>query len=471
MPRDLGIVGLGVMGESLALNFDDHGWRVAVWNLEAEWVDRFLADNPGRKIEGVPTLAALVAALERPRRVLIMIKAGDPVDQTLEALLPLLDAGDIVIDGGNSHYLDTERRQRAAAARSIRFVGCGVSGGEGGARIGPSLMPGGDADAWPALRPAFESIAARSEYGSCARWMGTGGAGHFVKMVHNGIEYADMQSIAEAYDLMRRCAGLDAARLADVFAAWNQGELESFLLEVSAKIFRVMDPATGRPLVDMIVDEAGQKGTGRWAAQVALEAGVGAPTIAEAVFARIASNGREERAKNAAILAGPKARVSPGEADAIVAAARDALLGARICAYAQGFALIAAASAANGWGVDLGEVARVWTDGCIIRARLLRHLIDVFDEDPASADPMVRGALPRMLSDVQQGWRDALHRFAANGVPAPTIGSALAYYDAARASSLPQNLTQAQRDLFGAHGYERIDRPGHSIHTEWPKGA
>ncbi len=467
--NDIGVVGLGVMGESLALNLDDHGARVAVWNLEGEWVDRFLAENSGRRITGTKTFAELVAALERPRRILIMIKAGDPVDQTLAAILPLLEPGDIVIDGGNSHYLDTARRIDTAASRGVRYVGCGVSGGEGGARFGPSLMPGGDAEAWPAIRPLFESIAARSEFGPCAAWIGSGGAGHFVKMVHNGIEYADMQSIAEAYDLLRRCAGLEAAQLAEVFAAWNEGELESFLVEVTARIFRVADPETGRPLVDLVVDEAGQKGTGRWMSEVALAMGIATPTIAEAVFARVLSSAKAQRAAAASVLAGPKSRIARGEREAIVAEARDALLGARICAYAQGFALIAAASTENRWGIDLREVARVWTDGCIIRARLLRHLMAAFEEDPAAANAMLHGTIAEMLAEAQRGWRGALERFQANGIPAPTIASALAYYDAYRTESLPQNLTQAQRDFFGAHGYRRIDRPGETVHTEWAK--
>ncbi|HEY0590622.1 MAG TPA: NADP-dependent phosphogluconate dehydrogenase [Thermoanaerobaculia bacterium] len=467
MAADIGVVGLGVMGESLALNLDDHGARVAVWNLEREWVDRFLAENSGRRFAGTKTFGDLVASLDRPRRVLIMIKAGEPVDQTLAALLPLLDPEDIVIDGGNSHYLDTERRLKTAAARGVRYVGCGVSGGEGGARYGPSLMPGGDASAWPSLRPLFESIAAKSEFGPCAAWMGAGGAGHFVKMVHNGIEYADMQAIAEAYDLLRRCGGLDAGQLAAVFASWNEGELESFLLEVTTKIFRARDPETGRPLVDLIVDEAGQKGTGRWTAEVALERGVAAPTIAEAVFARIVSSAKAQRVAASSILAGPKPRVAADAADAVAAEARAALLGTRICAYAQGFALIAAASAENGWGVDLREVARVWTAGCIIRARLLRHVIAAFEEEPAARNVMLHGSIAELLLEAQRGWRAGLARFQANGIPAPTISSALAYYDAYRTAALPQNLTQAQRDYFGAHGYRRVDRPGETVHTEW----
>jgi 6-phosphogluconate dehydrogenase len=467
MTSDFGVIGLGVMGESLALNLEDHGASLAVWNRETEWTDRFLAENRERRIVGTKSFEELLAALERPRRLLIMIKAGDPVDQTLSAVLPLLDPGDIVIDGGNSHYLDTERRQKTVASHGVRFVGCGISGGEGGARYGPSLMPGGDADAWPALRPLFEAIAAKSEFGPCTGWMGSGGAGHFVKMVHNGIEYADMQSIAEVYDLLRRCAGLDAARLADVFASWNEGELESFLLEVSARIFRVVDPETGRPLVDLVVDRAGQKGTGRWMAEVALEMGIATPTIAEAVFARVVSSIKEERSAAASLLAGPKPRVEIAESDAIVADAREALLGSRICSYAQGFALIAAASAEKGWNIDLREVARVWTAGCIIRARLLRHLMAAFGENGRIANPMTHSAIAELLAESQRGWRGALGRFQANGIPAPTISSALAYYDAYRTGSLPQNLTQAQRDSFGAHGYERTDRPGETIHTEW----
>ncbi|HVR42882.1 MAG TPA: NADP-dependent phosphogluconate dehydrogenase [Thermoanaerobaculia bacterium] len=468
MPAAFGIIGLGVMGQNLALNVEGQGYPIAVWNLERDWTDRFVAAHAGRRITPARTFEELVAALERPRRILMMIKAGAPVDQTLDALRPLLERGDVVIDGGNSHFRDTERRQESLSGTGIHFVGCGVSGGEQGARHGASLMPGGEREAWDPIRPMLEAAAAKNDLGACVTWVGPGGSGHFVKMVHNGIEYGDMQIIAEVYDVLRRTAPLSAAELAAVFDEWNEGPLESFLVEVTAKIFRVPDDQTGRPLVELILDAAGQKGTGRWSVQLALEAGVPVPTIAAAVDARVTSSLRNERLVAAGILPGPAPGRGKDAASRVVADAREAFLGSRICAYAQGFALIAAASHERGWGVDLREIARIWTGGCIIRAKLLREVIRAYGSEPRPFGFMLDPDVVEMLRSAQEGWRRTLRRASESGIPLPAIGASLAWYDACRSPSLPQNLTQAQRDFFGAHGYERIDRPGLGpFHTDW----
>ncbi|MFN2238245.1 MAG: decarboxylating NADP(+)-dependent phosphogluconate dehydrogenase [Thermoanaerobaculia bacterium] len=467
MSAQFGLIGLGVMGQNLALNFDDHGVSVAIWNLEGEWVERFLrGEGAGRRFSHAATLEDLVTMLERPRRILVMIKAGAPVDQTLARLLPLLEEGDMVIDGGNSHYADTERRQAEASARGVYFVGCGVSGGEEGARRGPSLMPGGDPLAWEPLKPTLEAIAARSEWGPCVSWIGRGGAGHFVKMVHNGIEYGDMQAIAEAWDLLRRRAGLKTEELAAIFERWNRGPLESFLVEITGRIAAERDPETGRPLVDLILDQAGQKGTGRWTARVAIELGIAAPTLAAAVDARVLSSLKAERVDAAAVLEGP-ASPSPADVEVFVASVEKALLATRICAYAQGFALIAAASAEWSWDIRLIEVARVWTAGCIIRARLLADVMNAYAGEPPP-NLLVADGIRQKLAASHTDWRKVIAEGAAAGIPLPAMSSALAYYDSYRTATLPQNLTQAQRDLFGAHTYRRIDRPnGEPEHTDW----
>ncbi|MGH9456723.1 MAG: decarboxylating NADP(+)-dependent phosphogluconate dehydrogenase [Thermoanaerobaculia bacterium] len=468
MAARLGIIGLGVMGENLALNAATHGISVAVWNLETEWTETFLrGPAAGREITGARTFEELAAALEPPRRILMMIRAGDPVDQTVRALAPLLEAGDVLVDGGNSHFADTERRQRDLESTGVRFIGCGVSGGEEGARSGAALMPGGDRDAWPLLEPILTKIAAKSEHGPCVGWIGTGGAGHFVKMVHNGIEYGDMQGIAEAYDLLRRLGGMKASELAEVFSAWNEGPLESFLLRITARIFRVIDEETGRPLVDLVLDAAGQKGTGRWAAEVALEIGLAVPTLSAAVYARVLSSMKEERRAAAAVLSGPGAQPEV-DREKLIRDAHDALLATRICAFAQGFALIETMSARSGWGIDRREVARVWTAGCIIRAELLEPIMAAFARKPDLANLVLDPAFAETLGGLQEGWRRTVALGQTAGVPLPAMSASLAWYDACRTESLPQNLTQAQRDYFGAHGFQRIDRPElGKLHAEW----
>ena len=461
-----GIVGLGTMGRNLALNVEARGFSVAVWNREQDWTEAFVAEHAGRRFTGTASLEAFVAALERPRRILMMIPAGKPVDQTIDRIRPVLDAGDILIDGGNSWYQDTRRRESALRSGGILFVGCGISGGEEGARTGPSLMPGGSPETWTALREIFEAIAARSASGPCVTHVGPDGAGHFVKMVHNGIEYADMQLIAESWDVMRRVLGMTAAETADVWADWNRGPLESFLVELSAQICRVIDPETGNALVDMVLDKAGQKGTGRWTAQVALELAAAVPTIAAATDARLMSSMKAEREAAAAVLPGPAPGATGVARGDVLRDLHDALLMGRVCGYAQGLSLIAAASKEYGWQVDLAEICRIWTAGCIIRARLLDTARAAFLDAPRLPNLLLSPAIAEQLSTVHGGMRRALARMITGGIPAPAHATALAYFDGYRTPRLPQNLTQAQRDAFGAHTYERTDRPG-AQHSAW----
>jgi 6-phosphogluconate dehydrogenase len=459
-----GVIGLGVMGENLALNVEEHGFPVAVWNLETDWTDKFIAKNPGKKLTGAHTLADLVKALERPRRILIMIKAGAPVDMTLEKLAPLLEPGDMVIDGGNSWYEDTLRRQAAMTPKGIHFIGMGVSGGEEGARRGPSLMPGGEPSAWQSLKPILEAIAAKTSSGACVTWVGSGGSGHFVKMVHNGIEYGDMQLIAEAYDLLSRGVGLGAGELAEIFERWNHGQMESFLVELTAKILTKKDDETGKPLVDLVEDAAGQKGTGKWTAQVALDLAVPIPTIASAIEARFLSALRDERQKASAQLPGPSATASRELVDAV----GEALYASKLCSYAQGMALIRAGSDAQKWNVDLVEMARIWKGGCIIRARLLDEIMRAFRAEPALPNLLLDGEFKKQMAASQAAWRRVVAQAAQLGVPVPAMAASLAYYDGYRSARLPQNLTQAQRDAFGAHTYRRIDHLDRGfIHTDW----
>ncbi len=464
-----GIIGLAVMGRNLALNVEEHGFDVAAWNLEPEMTDQFLAQNPGKRLRGARSLEELVGQLARPRRILMMIKAGAPVDMTLERLAPLLAEGDIVIDGGNSWFQDTRRREESYRAKRLHFVGMGVSGGEDGARHGPSLMPGGSSFAYDHLKDVLEAIAAVTESGPCVTHVGPDGAGHFVKMVHNGIEYGDMQLIAEAYDLLHRVVGLEAAELADVFDRWNHGPLESFLIEITAKIFRVKDPATGRPLVDLVEDKAGQKGTGKWTAQVALDVGVPIPTIAAALDARVLSSMKAERVAASSRLGGPAAAKAPaGERAALVDAVEQALYAAKVCSYAQGMSLIRAGGEAFRWSIDLREIARIWKGGCIIRARFLDSIMNAFARNPLLPNLLLDEDFGGRVAQAQDGWRRVVGLAQQVGVPVPAFAASLAYYDSYRTPRLPQNLPQAQRDAFGSHTYERSDRPELGfIHTDW----
>ncbi|MEZ6016795.1 MAG: NADP-dependent phosphogluconate dehydrogenase [Planctomycetota bacterium] len=461
---DFGMIGLAVMGRNLALNIADHGFEVAVWNLEPELTQRAVGESEGR-LRGTVTLSEFVASLERPRRIMMMIRAGAPVDAVLDALEPLLDPGDVVIDGGNSWFEDTRRREQRMARQGVRFVGVGVSGGEEGARNGPSLMPGGDKDAYERIRPVLEAIAARTEHGACVTHIGADGAGHFVKMVHNGIEYADMQFIAEAYQVLTALLGFDPPALAKTFREWNEGALASFLIEITAQIFERKDDRTDGWLVDQVLDKAGQKGTGKWTAQVALDLGVSVPSIAAAIDARVLSSMKRDRERYAPLLAGPQAG---GRAEITVTDVRDALLAAKVGAYAQGMALIAAGAAHYGWEISPKEIARIWTGGCIIRAKFLETMMHAWEQDPALPNLLIDPAVRADLDARQSAWRRVVAAAVTAGVPVPGMAASLAYYDALRTARLPQNLVQAQRDAFGAHTYQRVDDPdGEAVHSEW----
>jgi 6-phosphogluconate dehydrogenase len=461
------IVGLGTMGRNLALNVEDHGFPVSVWNLETDWTDAFVKAHPRAKFTGAATLDALVAGLDRPRRIMMMIPAGAPVDEMIGRLSPLLAPDDIVIDGGNSHFADTRKREAALRAKGLHFVGCGVSGGEEGARYGPSLMPGGSEAAWARIRDVLEAIAAKSDAGPCVTHVGPDGAGHFVKMVHNGIEYGDMQLIAETYDVLHRGLGLTTPQAGEVFAEWNSGPLESFLVELTAKVCRVTDPDTTQPLVDVVQDKAGQKGTGRWTVQIALDLAVAVPTIAAALDARILSALKDQRVAASAVFAGPgSAPFASTGADPWKNDLRDALFAGRVCSYAQGMALIAAGSAEFGWRIDVAEIARIWKAGCIIRARLLDPVRQAFASNPSLPNLLVDPAIAAELRRAAPGWRRVVVAAATSGIAVPALAASLEYFDSYRTARLPQNLTQAQRDAFGAHKFERVDRPGF-VHFDW----
>jgi 6-phosphogluconate dehydrogenase len=462
-----GVIGLGVMGQNLALNIEDHGQCVAVWNLEPEWVERFVSANQSRQIVGSTALEAFVRSLERPRRMLMMIVAGDPVDQMLERIAPLLEAGDILIDGGNSFFKDTQRREAAMRARGLNFFGMGVSGGEEGARHGPSLMPGGDEDAYRHVQKTLEAIAAKTDSGPCVTYCGADGAGHFVKMVHNGIEYGDMQLIAEAYDLLRHALGLAAPEIADVFAQWNRGPLTSYLIEISAEILTAIDPETKRPLVDLILDKAGQKGTGKWTAQTALDLGVPISTISAALDARALSSMKDERMVASAQYGRTPGRYLGDHAE-LIAAIGDALYASKICSYAQGMSLIAAGAREWNWKISLREMARIWKGGCIIRALLLDPIMEAFERQPALPNLLLDADLQSRIGHSLPAWRKVVGLAASLGIPAPAFSASLAYFDAYTDAQLPQNLTQAQRDFFGAHTYQRSDRPEAGfVHSDW----
>jgi 6-phosphogluconate dehydrogenase len=462
-----GVIGLGVMGQNLALNIEDHGQSVAVWNLEADWIERFLQANRGRQIVGNSDLKEFVLSLEKPRRMLMMIKAGDPVDQMLERLAPLLEAGDIVIDGGNSFFKDTQRRELAMRARGLNFFGMGVSGGEEGARFGPSLMPGGDESAYRHMQKTLEAIAASTESGPCVTYIGADGAGHYVKMVHNGIEYGDMQLIAEAYDLLRRALGLSAGEIAEVFAQWNRGPLASYLIEISAQILKAIDPQTKQPLVDLVLDKAGQKGTGKWTAQIALDLGVPIPTISAALDARELSAMKDERVVANAQYKRSLSRFE-GKREDLIEAISHALYASKICSYAQGMSLVAAGAREWKWKIHLREIARIWKGGCIIRALLLDPIMGAFARDSDLPNLLLDADIQRRITTAEPAWRKVVGLAAMLGIPAPAFSASLAYFDSYTTAKLPQNLTQAQRDYFGAHTYQRADHPEKGfVHTDW----
>src|SRR4051794_36202305 len=465
---DIGLIGLAVMGQNLVLNMNDHGYKVAVFNRTVSKVDDFIANEAkGTQVAGAHSIPELIDSLKKPRRVMLMVKAGDTVDQMIDSLTPHLEKGDIVIDGGNSHYPDTNRRTKDLAAKGILFIGTGVSGGEEGARFGPSIMPGGNPAAWPAVKEIFQSIAAKVEDGTpCCDWVGEDGAGHYVKMVHNGIEYGDMQLICEAYQLLRDGLGLNADELHKVFADWNEGELDSYLIEITRDIFTVRDE-DGTPLVDKILDTAGQKGTGKWTAISALDMGMPVTLIGEAVFARCLSAMKDERVKASKILSGPQSKFSGDRAEFIEDVGR-ALYCSKMISYAQGYMLMRAAAQEEGWNLNYGGIALMWRGGCIIRSRFLDNIKAAYDKDPSLSNLLLDDFFRKTLEKYDASWRRAVVRAIEAGVPTPAFSTALGFFDGYRSERLPANLLQAQRDYFGAHTYERIDKPrGEYFHTNW----
>ena len=465
---DIGLIGLAVMGENLVLNMANHGFTVAVFNRTVSKVDDFLAGRAkNRSILGAHSLSELVGQLKKPRRVMMMVKAGSAVDSLIDQLVPLLEPGDILIDGGNSFYSDTMRRTKSLEEKGLLFVGTGISGGEEGAFRGPSIMPGGSDRAWPHVKDLFQGIAAKVDGMPCCEWVGPDGAGHFVKMVHNGIEYGDMQLIAEAYFLLKQVLGMLPPEMGDVFQAWNAGELNSYLVEITARILRQKDPESGEYLVDRILDAAGQKGTGKWTSQVALDLGIPVTLITEAVFARCLSAMKSERVEAAKTLKGPSVQFR-GRRPGFIEDLRQALFTAKICSYAQGFSLLRAASNEHQWGLNLGDVALLWRGGCIIRAAFLERIKKAFDRAPdlpnLLLDPYFKAAVGRGHNRL----RRVVSQTVRLGAPIPAFSAALAFYDSYRSETLPANLLQAQRDYFGAHTFERVDRPrGQFVHARW----
>jgi 6-phosphogluconate dehydrogenase len=466
---DIGLIGLAVMGQNLVLNMNDHGYRVAVFNRTVSKVDDFIQDEAkGTQVVGAHSLEELVGALKRPRRVMLMVKAGETVDQMIEQLVPLLEKGDIIIDGGNSHFPDSNRRTKALNEKGILFIGTGVSGGEEGARKGPSIMPGGNPEAWPAVKDIFQAIAAKVEDGTpCCDWVGEAGAGHYVKMVHNGIEYGDMQLICEAYQLLKDGLGLDADELHEVFAEWNKGELDSFLIEITAEIFAKRDE-DGRPMIDKILDTAGQKGTGKWTAISALDLGMPVTLIGEAVFARCLSALKSERVQASKVLTGPKHATNSQDRKVFIEEVRRALYCSKMISYAQGYMLLRDAAKDQGWNLNMGGIALMWRGGCIIRSHFLGKIKEAYEKNPGLTNLLLDDFFAQVLNNYQDAWRKAIIHAIGFGVPTPAFSTALAFYDGYRAERLPANLLQAQRDFFGAHTYERVDKPrGQFFHTNW----
>ncbi len=468
MASDFGLIGLAVMGQNLALNIESRGYRVAVYNRTTEVTERFVAEHRDKRLVGARTLQELVSQLQPPRKVMLMVKAGPAVDELIEQLIPLLSPGDVIIDGGNTHFADTERRTKYVESRGLWYIGTGVSGGEEGALKGPSLMPGGSPQAWPLVEPIFKAIAAKvGPRGDipCAEWVGPRGAGHYVKMVHNGIEYGDMQLICEAYFLMQRGLALSNDELYEVFADWNRGELDSYLIEITRDIFSVRDEETDNYLVDMILDRAGAKGTGKWMSQLALDLGVPSTLVTEAVYARSLSAMKEQRIRASQVLGGPDGTYS-GDRQQFIDSIRQALYASKICSYAQGFVQLQHAAREYDWPLRLGEIALLWRGGCIIRARFLEHIKEAFDADPDLENLLLAPYFRTVVTQSQDAWRHVVCTAAELGIPVPAFSTALTYYDGYRAARLPANLLQAQRDYFGAHTYERIDKPG-TFHTDW----
>ena len=465
---DIGLIGLAVMGENLVLNMESKGFQVSVFNRTTEKVDNFVNGRAkGKNIKGTYSLEELVKSLERPRKVMLMIKAGSAVDASIESLIPLLEPGDIIIDGGNTHYPDTDRRTAYVESKGLLYIGTGVSGGEEGALLGPSIMPGGSPKAWPLVKPIFQSIAAKVDDGTpCCDWVGENGAGHFVKMVHNGIEYGDMQLINEAYHIMKDLLGMSADEMHQVFKEWNEGPLDSYLIEITRDIMAFKDE-DGSALVEKILDTAGQKGTGKWTAVTALDLGIPLTLIGEAVFSRCLSAQKEERVIASKVLKGPKSEFK-GDKKQFIKDIESALYASKLVSYAQGYVLMAAAAKEFGWNLNYGDIALMWRGGCIIRSAFLGKIKQAFDNNKSLSNLLLDPFFKDVMDKAQQGWRNVVATAVINGIPTPAIATALNYFDGYRSERLPANLLQAQRDYFGAHTYERIDRPrGEFFHTNW----
>jgi 6-phosphogluconate dehydrogenase len=466
---NIGLIGLAVMGENLVLNMESHGYSVAVFNRTTSKVKKFIEGRAkGKNIKGCFSIEELVQSLETPRKVMLLVKAGKAVDDFIDLLLPHLDKGDLIIDGGNSHFPDTIRRSKYVEEKGKLYIGTGVSGGEEGALRGPSIMPGGTPAAWSYVKPIFQDIAAKVADGSpCCEWVGNDGAGHFVKMVHNGIEYGDMQMICEAYWIMKNVLGLSSSEMQPVFAEWNKGELDSYLIEITRDIMGKKDEETGKAMLDIILDTAGQKGTGKWTSEAALDLGIPAQTVAEATFARTMSAIKEERIAASGVLNGPKPAFS-GDKKGFIEKIRRALYASKICSYAQGFQLMRAAAAEYHWTLQYGHIALMWRGGCIIRAQFLGRIKEAFDKNPNLPNLLLDDYFKNIIEQNQSAWREVISTAILNGLPVPAFSSALAYYDGYRSALLPANLLQAQRDYFGAHTYERTDKPrGQFFHTNW----
>ncbi len=473
--KQIGVIGLAVMGRNLALNIADHGYTVAAYNRSPEKTGELLKEDASKRIAATWSVGEFAGSLETPRKIIMMVKAGDAVDETIRHLLPFLSAGDILIDGGNSYYPDTIRRSSELEAKGLHYIGAGISGGEEGARNGPAIMPGGDERAYKKIESILTDIAAKVDGEPCCSYIGKDGSGHFVKMVHNGIEYGDMQLICEAYDILRNVAGLSMPELQKTFTEWNKGELNSYLIEITSEILSKSDSETGKYMVDVILDVAGQKGTGKWTSQAALDMGVATPTITESVFQRYLSSIKEERVAASEKLKGPsrtasnsgKTMAAEEETKAnLIEMVRRALYASKICAYAQGFSLMKAASEANGWGLRLGDIASIFRGGCIIRAQFLNRIRNAYEKEPGLSNLLMDDYFSNIMESYQEDWRNATIAAIKAGIPVPAFTSALSYYDSYRANLLPMNLLQAQRDYFGAHTYRRTDREG-AFHTQW----
>jgi 6-phosphogluconate dehydrogenase len=464
--QQVGVIGLAVMGKNLALNIESRGFSVALYNRSAEKTNELLTEAPSKNLVGTFSIEDFVQSLETPRKILIMVKAGIPTDDTINQLVPFLSQGDILIDGGNAFFPDTQRRNKDLQAQGFRFIGAGVSGGEEGALKGPAIMPGGQRDAYELVEPILTAISAKVNGDPCSTYIGPDGAGHYVKMVHNGIEYGDMQLIGEAYQLLKDVLNLDTSQLHDIFAEWNRGELNSYLIEITADIFAKTDPDTGKPMVDVILDSAGQKGTGKWTSQSALDLGVPLSIITESVFARFISAMKEERVAASKLLSGPVTLSYDGDPKEFIELVRKALYASKIASYAQGFAQMRAASDEYKWDLDYGSIAMIFRGGCIIRAAFLQNIKDAYDRDPALRNLLLDEYFREVITNYQEAWRNVLSIAVTRGIPVPSFASALAYYDSYRTARLPANLLQAQRDYFGAHTFERVDKEG-SFHFQW----